>query len=399
MGSDNVPTWFWWLWFAAAIVGHFGLYLSIYNRLNAFGFPRRRIKQTEWVLLITCLLTPLGLAWRYGDFLNAVVWGRPHWSDFPSGLYAYTLVCLATWIYPGIGWLWTRPIFGFQRLPVAKRVQHVDVQQAVAVPLALSAKCRFQSRWPMNQIFQLSIEEKQLPVRGLPAELDGLKIAHLSDIHLTGHIASDFFQYAVERANEWQPDMMMLTGDIVDYDRCIDWLEPCFGHARAPHGRFFVLGNHDTRVCNPADVRAEMTRIGWQDVGSRVLDHSIGKTAIRLLGNEAPWFPAPPASASPSTPPTSDFRIAVCHSPDRIGWARRQGVALMLAGHTHGGQGRLPLAGPLLSPSFHGSRFASGEFYLAPTTMHVSRGLSGVHLLRLRCPPELALLVLRCVPS
>lgn len=68
----------------------------------------------------------------------------------------------------------------------------------------------------------------------------------------------------------------------------------------------------------------------------------------------------------------------------------------MLAGHTHGGQGRLPLAGPLLGPSFHGSRYASGDFYKDPTTMHVTRGISGVHLLRINCRPELSLLTLRC---
>jgi predicted MPP superfamily phosphohydrolase len=67
----------------------------------------------------------------------------------------------------------------------------------------------------------------------------------------------------------------------------------------------------------------------------------------------------------------------------------------MLAGHTHGGQGRLPLLGPLISPSFHGSRYASGDFFKPPTTMHVTRGLSGTHLLRINCRPELSLLTLR----
>ena len=71
----------------------------------------------------------------------------------------------------------------------------------------------------------------------------------------------------------------------------------------------------------------------------------------------------------------------------------------MLAGHTHGGQGRLPLIGPVLSPSFHGSRYASGDFYKSPTTMHVSRGLSGTHLIRINCRPQLSLLTLRAIDS
>ena len=83
------------------------------------------------------------------------------------------------------------------------------------------------------------------------------------------------------------------------------------------------------------------------------------------------------------------------HSPDQIRWARNHNIQLMLAGHTHGGQGRLPLLGPILSPSLYGSRFASGQFYHDPTTMHVTRGLGGTRLLRLNCPPELSLLTLR----
>ena len=67
----------------------------------------------------------------------------------------------------------------------------------------------------------------------------------------------------------------------------------------------------------------------------------------------------------------------------------------MLAGHTHGGQGRLPLAGPILGPSRYGSRYASGDFYKPPTTMHVTRGLGGTHLIRINCRPELSLLTLR----
>src|SRR5690606_3108155 len=115
----------------------------------------------------------------------------------------------------------------------------------------------------------------------------------------------------------------------------------------------------------------------------------------QILGNEQPWFPAP--SAAPLARSAGCFRLLLAHSPDQLAWARRHGVQVMLAGHTHGGQGRLPLAGPLLSPSWHGSRFASGDFFKTPTTMHVSRGLSGVHLLRIRCRPELSLLTLHSI--
>ena len=97
-----------------------------------------------------------------------------------------------------------------------------------------------------------------------------------------------------------------------------------------------------------------------------------------------------PASVEPNV-----LRIGVSHSPDQIGWARRERLDLMLAGHTHGGQIRFPVIGPLVAPSHYGSQFASGVFYLKPTLMHVSRGLSGVHPFRWLCPPEVSVLTLR----
>jgi predicted MPP superfamily phosphohydrolase len=89
-----------------------------------------------------------------------------------------------------------------------------------------------------------------------------------------------------------------------------------------------------------------------------------------------------------------NFRLALAHSPDAFDWAQREGVHLLLAGHTHGGQVRLPGIGPIVAPSWYGSKFASGVFYRKPTLMHVSRGLAGVHPLRFRCAPEIAILEL-----
>jgi predicted MPP superfamily phosphohydrolase len=90
-----------------------------------------------------------------------------------------------------------------------------------------------------------------------------------------------------------------------------------------------------------------------------------------------------------------EFRIGVSHSPDQLPWAKQLGVSLLLCGHTHGGQIRFPWIGPIIAPSKYGSRFASGVFYQSPTLMHVSRGISGVHPIRLGCLPEVSILELR----
>jgi uncharacterized protein len=92
---------------------------------------------------------------------------------------------------------------------------------------------------------------------------------------------------------------------------------------------------------------------------------------------------------------TPHFRLLLSHTPDQFPWARSNNFDLMLAGHNHGGQIRLPYLGALITPSLYGFRYAGGVYFEPPTLLHVSRGLAGIHPIRLNCPPELALLVLK----
>lgn len=382
-----------WTILLAVLLGHFGLMLASYNRINGFGWPRKVIKSIVKVMFAYTLVLPPLVYWLAGDVVRDLVAGRPNQIAVPLPLMIYAVACGLAWPLLGIPWLWWRPIFRREWVDAPRVIEVVPVQSVVSVPLALSWKCRFEQRLPMNQIFELAIEQIELPVEGLPAGLDGYTIAHLSDIHLTGDVHPDFSAYAVERASRWKPEMMVITGDIIDKRACIDWLPKIFSQATAADGCYYVLGNHDTRIVDPRLTRTAMDHAGWTDLGSRSLVTRLRGIQSMLIGNEYPWFGRPPAEAMIDD--EADFRLLLSHSPDQFGWARRHGIDLMLAGHTHGGQGRLPLAGPLLSPSFYGSRYASGDFFRQPTTMHVSRGLAGTHLIRFRCRPELSLLTLR----
>lgn len=380
-----------WIVVLAVLMGHLGLHLGIYNRLNASRLSRRHIKQIEKLFVATMLIIPPLAIWLYPQSLGSVLAGRLVVSEIPPVLLVYSLVCLSSGILLGIPWLMWRPIWGLEWVEAPRTIAYYDVEEELDRSLARSAKCQLESRFPFNQIFHLSVEQIRLPVVGLPEELAGYRIAHLSDIHLTGDIEPDYTAFVIAKANEWQPDLFALTGDVIDKQPCIDWLAELFSPAACPDGCYFILGNHDTRVPDPDQTRRQMEAAGWIDLGGRVISTQLHATKVQLIGNEYPWFPRP--ELAPGDPCT--FRMLLSHSPDQLSWARRHNVQLMLAGHTHGGQGRLPLAGPLLSPSWHGSRYASGDFYKPPTTLHVSRGLAGVHLLRLRCPPELSLIELQ----
>ncbi len=380
----------WWLALVVILIGHFGIHLAIYNRINGFGWPRRRIKRIVKLFFVSAIAIPVVVAINYWHPIRDLVQGAPASVAFPQHLIAYALLCATSWIFLGIPWLLWRPIFGVEWVKATRNVEVIDVARSNARPLALTTKCKLESRLPLNQIFDLSIEKISLPVVGLPKKLQGYRIAHLSDIHLTGDVHPDYARRAVLEATKWRPDMMVISGDIIDRQPCVDWLPEIFAVAEASDGCFYVLGNHDTRIEDSRQTRAAMDLAGWTDLGGTSMLRSLRGVSTRVIGNEHPWFDRP------VLPPFDDteFRILVSHSPDQLKWARQNGIHLMLAGHTHGGQGRLPLFGPLLSPSFHGSRYASGDFYKAPTTMHVSRGLGGVHLVRINCRPEISLITL-----
>src|SRR5262245_35784298 len=119
----------------------------------------------------------------------------------------------------------------------------------------------------------------------------------------------------------------------------------------------------------------------------------INGVSVLLSGNELPWFGAAPVT--PHSALRSPYlKILLSHTPDQLPWARQNGFDLMLAGHNHGGQIRLPHLGALIAPSPFGFRSPGGLYLEPPTLLHVSRGLGGIHLIRVNCPPELALLVL-----
>jgi uncharacterized protein len=205
----------------------------------------------------------------------------------------------------------------------------------------------------------------------------------------------------VRLANELQPDLIAVTGDICDKLECIAWVEEIFGPLAAPLGKFFVLGNHDLRTHDLPRLRRAMAAAGFVDVASTPFRLELRGQPVLMAGNERPWIASPDPISRPAQPTKQGepFKILLAHTPDQLGWARRRGFDLMLAGHTHGGQLCLPWIGPVVCPSRYGVRYAGGVFYESPTLLHVSRGISSLFPLRLSCPCEMTKLVLQPPPG
>lgn len=379
------------VWAALFLIAHLGLWVSIYNRINALNLPRRVTKPMMKFLLLVAIVLPIYIGSILDASPKSLLLLRSASGGIHSTLQIYSLFVLSSYLWLGLPWLLTRPLFGFGWLSAEIQSEVKDLSQELTVPLPLSEKCKWFAKVPLNQIFELSVEKIELPVKDLPDALDGYRIAHLSDIHFTGDVAPDFTKHVITIANQWKPELFALTGDLIDKQSCIEWLKPVLQHAKASDGSYFILGNHDARMPDTQAIRSEISEAGWIDLGGNKITVCLRGQDVTIVGDESPWLKKPKELDERD----QAFRILLSHSPDRIRWASKNQVQLMLAGHTHGGQGRLPLLGPVLSPSLYGSRYASGQFFQSPTTLHVTRGLSGTRLLRINCRPELSLLTLR----
>jgi predicted MPP superfamily phosphohydrolase len=342
----------------------------------------------EQVVFLVLAAPALWLVWHVArGSLPGLLADPPAWASWYAGACCVALVAK---IPP---WLAQRRRENSPPALLASEVRLRDVRRELG-HLPAGGLGRLLACVGGNESWQLAIEHKSLWIDALPPTAPSLTITHLSDLHFTGRIGPSYFNYVVDAANELASDLICLTGDIVDKRHCLPWLQPILGRLRARYGVYYVLGNHDRRP-GEEQVRRELSGCGLVDLGGRSLRLRAGQLRLLLAGDERPWFGgAPPLDAE-----QADLRLLLAHTPDRYPWARQQKFDLMLAGHTHGGQVRLPLVGAVVSPSIYGTQYASGVFDEPPTVMHVSRGVSGEQPLRWNCPPEITQLTLVGQPA
>ncbi len=376
------------------VFGHTALWVAMFNRVHALPFPCRLISALEKVHVLFLVAGPVAVTgWMLGGF-------RAHASfaalltEYPV-LAGYAFVCCGIAIFIPVIWS-VRKVTDLQLLqPLSNHTEQVDVSRELGHAVVGTRGALLLSKIPGNQLGELYIHDKVLSHPRLPSALEGLTIGHLSDFHFTGKIKREYFEYVIDRANELDCDIVAVTGDIVDTDECIDWIPATLGRLQSRHGVYFVLGNHDKRITDVPGLRSTLREAGLIEVAGRTHEIEIAGQRVALAGNELPWF-RPAGELAADQQGAETFRILLSHSPDQLRWARKRQFDLMLAGHTHGGQIRFPVIGPVVSPSLYGVKYASGLFYEAPTLMHVSRGLSGLDPIRINCAPELAKLTLRC---
>lgn len=239
-----------------------------------------------------------------------------------------------------------------------------------------------------------AVRRISLPIDGLPAELNGLRIAHISDLHVGPTIKGDFVRRIVERTNALQPDIVVFTGDMADgpVERLAEDVAP-LRDLCAPLGLYSVTGNHEY-YSGVHDWIAQAQRLGFRVLlnDSHLIDHSGARIAVvgitdHSAGDMVPDHRSDPEGALERAP-QADLVLLLAHQPRSVFAAR--GAHLQLSGHTHGGQFVpwkyvVPLQQTYLA-GLH--RHESTWLYV-----HSGSGYWGPPL-RLGAPSEIALLVL-----
>lgn len=249
---------------------------------------------------------------------------------------------------------------------------------------------------------------RKVTIRGQKKLKKPITILHLSDIHFVkneGH-KRPFFQ----RLSMLNPDLIFLTGDIIDNNEGIDTATRVLSGLRARYGTFLVLGNHDyydyhvldniryhlglgkTSIHrnNVARFVSELKRVGIHVLINESVRIQVHGTDVLIGGTDDPVtqkidFEKALHSLGPAT-----LNILLIHHLDGILKLSHHGVDLAFAGHTHGGQIHVPFLGPLVCETKLGRKYVEGLHDYKGTTVFVSRGMGAGRILipRFACRPE-----------
>jgi predicted MPP superfamily phosphohydrolase len=258
----------------------------------------------------------------------------------------------------------------------------------------------------------IEVTQAQVQLPGLPDAFDGVRLVQLSDIHMEEYTEPFFLRDAVDKINRMQPDAVLLTGDFVsDVPRSkhfaagAAWQCASILSELRCRQLYAVLGNHDVSVGEENIIEA-LTAHGITVLRNEYLpmEHFGDRTGGRiwLAGLDDPYKGDPdPDLAIPASirNQAKEPVILMCHAPDYaddlLVTPAGRAVDLMLSGHTHGGQVRIPALGPLALPEL-GKKYVEGWFRFGKMQLYVNRGIGTVGLpFRFACPPEITQLTLR----
>jgi predicted MPP superfamily phosphohydrolase len=236
----------------------------------------------------------------------------------------------------------------------------------------------------------LELESIQIPIEGLPGNLEGFRIILMSDFHISNRNPLEFMEEAISMAASLPtPDLIALTGDYVlrDVEAIFD-LAPALERLNSKHGTFCVLGNHDLWQGAPI-IHQAFKESGLEILVNRGVTLAHNNAPFFLAGVDDGWAGYPDLDKALESRPQETPVILLAHEPDLVDdFAPGGRVMLQLSGHSHGGQVRFPGLGSPFCPPF-GRKYDMGLYKVENTLLYTNRGIGVTAPIRLNCRPEI----------
>lgn len=299
----------------------------------AYAYPAARLATGPWERV--ALAIPFFLIW----IVPALYWtgerdGEESWLDQAAHQASYLSMAWVSFILV-LTLVRDLALLATAALPLERT--HAVIAQAGVPTVSLVALVAV----ALGAIIALrgpGVEEVEVRVPELHPDLDGFRIVQISDLHAGRSIRRGYVERTVERARSLAPDLVALTGDMVDgpVARLAAHVAPLAALAEAGRA-FFVLGNHD---CYSG---ADAWIVHWRKMGVRVLlnEHVVlrrGAATLLVGGVVDPAYRARRPEISLQDAPGADFRLLLAHNPKLAPLGARAGFDLQLSGHTHAGQ-------------------------------------------------------------
>jgi hypothetical protein len=277
--------------------------------------------------------------------------------------------------------------------PGRRRVLSAAGNLAMAAPFAAMAYGGLIERLDFH------VREIDVPIPGLPAGLDGLRLLHLSDIHLGAFLSEAQLVRVIDAANQLRPHLAAVTGDLISspgdpIDACIRQL----ARLKTDAGVAACMGNHERFARVEDYTAAAAARAGITFLRGQSRPFRFGDATLHVAGVDyQPLFKRSNylRGAERLIVP-GETNLLLSHNPDVFPVAARQGYNFMLAGHTHGGQVSVEILDRAINPARFLTPYVYGLYRLGPAAAYVTRGIGTIGIpARIGAPPEISLLRLR----
>jgi predicted MPP superfamily phosphohydrolase len=243
------------------------------------------------------------------------------------------------------------------------------------------------------------VREVDIPLPDLPPDLEGLRILHLSDIHLSAFLTEGELERVIDASNELRAHVAVMTGDLISghsdpLDACIHQL----ARVKSDAGLLGCMGNHERYIRAEAYTARRAARLGIPFLRRDSRQLRFGSTVVNIAGsdfeshrNRQRYLTGMEHFIQPGA-----LNVLLQHSPDVFPAAASKGYNLLLAGHTHGGQVTVEILDRPINPARFFTPYVYGLYRIGGAAAYVTRGIGTIGIpARIGAPPEISLLRLR----